>query len=310
MTTVDPQAGAMHEAMTAAPPFDQLGVQATRDIVANFAAPPAPVDGRLVVRDQLAGGTPVRVYRHVDRAVRPTIIFIHGGGWVFGDLDGADPICQALAVAGEVTVVSVGYRLSPEAQFPLPLDDCLTALRWVVEQAEDFDPARVCLAGESSGGQLAAATALRARDLDIPVAFQLLVNPVIDPSLSSLSWRELGDQWMPPRSQMSWMWDLYTGNSEVRERDPLVNLALEQDLSGLPPTLILTSEYDPLRDEGEQYGQRLAQAGVPTQVRRLAGQIHAVFGLIGAVDACLQALHDAVATVVKDIGARQRESAP
>jgi acetyl esterase len=307
---IDPQAKAVHDLMNDGRPLDRVGVEGARLLSAQFTPPPPSPDERLVIADRQLANVPVRVYRPAGQTESATLVYLHSGGWVMGDLDNTDPICRALALAGDIAVISVDYRLSPEAQYPLPLDDCVNVLRWVGEEGIDdgFDPARVCVAGESSGGQLAAATCLRARNLGLPVAFQLLVNPAIDPGMDSRSWQELGGDWLPVASQMSWMWDLYAGSSAVREREPLVNLALEQDLAGLPPTLILTSEYDPLRDEGEQYGQRLAQAGVPTELRRLAGQVHAAFTWAGTVNACRTALHEAVATVVKHLGPGSRQN--
>jgi acetyl esterase len=222
------------------------------------------------------------------------VVFIHGGGWVLGTVDGCDWVCRRLALTAGVAVVSVDYRLSPEAVYPAALEDCVTVLRNVgrLSATFDLDGSAVCVAGESSGGQLAAATCIRARDLGIAVRAQLLVCPVIDPAMDTASWHELGRDHLPVREQMSWMWDLYSGSPEVREGDPLVNLAAQDDLSGLPETIILTSEYDPLRDEAEEYGRRLQKAGVPTDVRRQAGQVHTVFGLARAVTACEKALDE------------------
>lgn len=300
---IDPQAKAVHDVMTAGPPLDQLGVEGARAWGAQRNVPVDPPDERLAIVDQPVDGVPVRTYRLLGRGVAPVVVFVHGGGWVLGDLDGVDATCRALALAGDVAVVSVGYRLAPEAQYPLPLDDCVTVLRWVVSvgAAEGFDVDRVCVSGESSGGQLAAATCLRARAEGLPVSFQLLVCPVIDPAMDTDSWRQFGSDWLPVSSQMSWMWDLYAGSRDVRVGEPLVNLAAVGDLSGLPPTLILTAEYDPLRDEGEQYGRRLSAAGVTAEVRRIPGQVHTVFGLARTVDACRDALHQAAQDVGKQL---------
>jgi acetyl esterase len=219
-------------------------------------------------------------------------VFVHGGGWVLGTLDGCDWVCRRLALTARAVVVSVDYRLAPEAAFPAHLDDCVVVLLQVSERAAELglDSAAIGVAGESSGGQLAAATCLRARELGIPVKAQLLVCPVIDPAMDTASWHELGLDHLPVREQMSWMWDLYAGSSQVRSDEPLVNLPAQDDLGALPETIILTSEYDPLRDEAEEYGRRLEKAGVPTDVRRQAGQVHTVFGLARAVIACEEAL--------------------
>jgi acetyl esterase len=293
MGMIDPQAKAVHDFMTEGPSLDQRGVDGAREWAAGLAISPDPADERLVIEDRRIAGVGVRVYRPGAQQELPVLMFIHGGGWVLGDLDGVDFTSRELALAAGACVVSVDYRLSPEAVFPAPLEDCVGVLEELVENgpaAVGFAAGAICVAGESSGGQLAAATCLRAAELGLRVDLQLLVCPVIDPSMDSASWQEFGGELLPVARQMSWMWDLYAGSREVRDGEPLVNLALDRDLAGLPETLILTSEYDPLRDEGEKYGARLEEAGVPTEVRRLPGQVHAVFGLARAVDACREVL--------------------
>jgi acetyl esterase len=292
---IDPQAKAVHDVMTSGPSLDQRGVDGARAWSEEMAAPPGGPDPRLDIEDRDARGVGVRVYRPVETSRLPVILFIHGGGWVLGNLESADFACRELAAASGVVVVSVDYRLSPEVQYPGPLEDCVTALRWVVEDGDElgFDGDAICVAGESSGGHLAASTVLSARDQGLPVALQLLVNPVIDPGMDTASWREFGDDMLPVSRQMSWMWDLYAGSPAVRSEEPLVNLTLERDLGGLPETVIITSEYDPLRDEAEEYGRRLQGAGVTTRIDRLPGQVHAVFGFSRAVDACAATLRSA-----------------
>lgn len=299
---MDPQAKAAHDFMTTGPSLDQRGVDGARAWAVEVGAPPDPPDPRLDIADRELGGVGARVYRPAGKTKLPAIVFIHGGGWVLGNLDSADHACRELALAADAAVVSVDYRLSPEAVYPAALEDCVAVLRGIVDNAQsvELEPNAVCVAGESSGGQLAAATCLRAVELGVPVELQLLVCPVIDPGMDTASWREFGAHYLPVARQMSWMWDLYAGSTDVRERDPLVNLALERDLSGLPDTIVLTAEYDPLRDEGEHYTRRLEQAGIDAEVRRLPGQVHAVFGLAKAVDACAAALRE----TGEDVGRR------
>ena len=297
---IDPQAQAVLDMLLATPPLDQVGVDSARELAAKFAPPKTAAPPGVSVSDDVVAGVPVRVYRpRPEPNNSPVIVYIHSGGWIIGNLDGADRTCLELASSSGLSVVSVDYRLSPEAQYPLPLDDCISVLKWIYEEGAHvgFDPQRICVAGESSGGNLAAASCIRAQQLAIPVAFQLLVCPVIDSAMDSDSWSQLGAVLWPPSSQLSWMWDLYAGTTDTRANDPLVNLSRLTGALRLPPTLILTAEYDPLRDEAEQYGRRLADQGIPTEVRRIPGQIHGFFGLLEAVDSSRVALHDAAKTV-------------
>lgn len=303
---IDPQAKSVHDQITAGPSLDQRGVDGAREWAAERAVPPDPPDSRLEITDAELAGVGVRVYRPTGQAGLPVVMFIHGGGWILGNLDGVDHTCRELALASGAGVVSVDYRLAPEAVYPTALDDCVGVLRDLGDgggAAVGLEVEAICVAGESSGGQLAAATCLRAAELGLRVDLQLLVCPVIDPRMDTASWREFGDELLPVARQMSWMWDLYAGSQEARETEPLLNLTLDRDLGDLPPTLVLTSEYDPLRDEGELYGASLERAGVPTEVRRLPGQVHAVFGMARAVDRCGETLRE----VGEEVGTKLRK---
>ena len=315
---IDPQAAAVLELMTSGPPLNRLGVDGARQWSARVGRSPGPPNPALDVREATvpaaglgaaglgaAGPVPVRVYRRTDVAQAPVVIFLHGGGWILGSLDSADDTCQHFALASGCTVVSVDYRLAPEHVFPAALEDSLAVVSWVA--AGGLHPDRpapaICVAGESSGGQLAASTCLAARDAGLgPVALQLLVCPVIDARMGTASWRELGDRYLPCAEQMSWMWDLYAGAPEVRHQ-PLVSVGEAPDLRGLPPALILTAEFDPLRDEAEQYGERLREAGVAARLRRCDGQVHTVFGCAPAVDRCRQILDETAHDVARALGA-------
>jgi len=326
---IDPQAAAVLELMTSGPPLNRLGVDGARQWSARVGRSPGPPDPALDVREATvpaaglgaaglgaAGPVPVRVYRRTDVAQPPVVIFLHGGGWILGSLDSADDTCQHFALASGCTVVSVDYRLAPEHVFPAALEDSLAVVRWVAAGGADTGgtggtggtdndrpPPAICVAGESSGGQLAASTCLAARDAGIgPIALQLLVCPVIDARMGTPSWRELGDRYLPCAEQMSWMWDLYAGAPEARHQ-PLVSVAEAPDLRGLPPALILTAEFDPLRDEAEQYGERLREAGVAARLRRCDGQVHTVFGCAPAVDRCRQILDETAHDVARALGA-------
>jgi acetyl esterase len=310
---IDPQAAAVLELMTSGPPLNRLGVDGARQWSARVGRSPGPPDPALDVREATvpaaglgaAGPVPVRVYRRTDVAQPPVVIFLHGGGWILGSLDSADDTCQHFALASGCTVVSVDYRLAPEHVFPAALEDSLAVVRWVAAGGlhPDRPPPVICVAGESSGGQLAASTCLAARDAGIgPIALQLLVCPVVDARMGTPSWRELGDRYLPCAEQMSWMWDLYAGAPEARHQ-PLVSVAEAPDLRGLPPALILTAEFDPLRDEAEQYGERLREAGVAARLRRCDGQVHTVFGCAPAVDRCRQILDETAHDVARALGA-------
>jgi acetyl esterase len=316
---MDPQAAAVLELMTSGPPLNRLGVAGARQWSARVGRSPGPPDLALDVREATvpaaggpaaAGPVPVRVYRRADVAQPPVVIFLHGGGWILGSLDSADDTCQHFALASGCTVVSVDYRLAPEHVFPAALEDSLAVVSWVAAGGADTDgtdsdrpPPVICVAGESSGGQLAASTCLAARDAGIgPIALQLLVCPVIDARMGTASWRELGDRYLPCAEQMSWMWDLYAGAPEARHQ-PLVSVGEAPDLHGLPPALILTAEFDPLRDEAEQYGERLREAGVAARLRRCEGQVHTVFGCAPAVDRCRQILDETAHDVARALSA-------
>jgi acetyl esterase len=237
------------------------------------------------------GDLPVRIYRPTADEGAPAAVFFHGGGWVIGSIASHDAFCTALAARSGVVVVSVGYRLSPEAAFPEPLEDCLAATRWVADHADELgiDPTRLAVAGDSAGGNLAAAVALRARDGGGPaLAFQALVYPVVDHSFSQPSYQENGEGYFLTAEAMRWFSAHYLGGAEPT--DPLAAPLHHADLAGLPPALVVTAEYDPLRDEGEAYAAALAAAGVPTEVRRYDGMVHGFVAMHAALAAGDEAL--------------------
>ena len=308
---VDPQVQVLLEALAAAgtPPLHTLSPPEARAAYAALAQARTGTGDAAVTEDLVVptptGDVPVRLYRPEGAAApAPVCLFFHGGGWVIGSVDTHDALCTALADRSGVVVVSVEYRLSPESPFPEPLDDCVAALRWVVDNAGDLgvDPARVAVAGDSAGGNLAAAVAIRARDEGGPaLAFQLLLYPVVDHSFSQPSYVENAEGYFLTADAMRWFSAHYLGGADPT--DPLAAPLHAPDLSGLPPALVLTGEYDPLRDEGEAYGARLQEAGVPTTVERHDGMVHgfvSMFALIErgatALDRSAAALRDALAT--------------
>jgi acetyl esterase len=251
------------------------------ELVAGLRALPAAVIDKFPVAEVWdfpagEGGTPLRGYRPAVEGPLPVLIYFHGGGWVFGDLETHDAPCRALANAGRCLVVSVDYGLAPEHAFPGPANECIAVTRWVVENAASFggDPSRVAVAGASSGGNLAAAVTLQAAIDGTPsLAAQALFYPALDATTSLPSHTENASGFNLSAREMAFYWDCYHQGA-VDVRTPLLSPLHAEDLSGLPPTIIHTAELDVLRDEGEAFGARLAEAGVPTVVRRYDGQIH------------------------------------
>ena len=230
--------------------------------------------------DGADGPLPARLYRPEGVSGGPVIVFFHGGGWVIGSLDSHDNTAGRMAAESGCTVVSVEYRLAPETKFPAPLEDCYAATAWVAAHAAelDVDPSRLAIAGDSAGGNLAASLALLARERGGPaITFQLLIYPVTDLTLAYPSWEENGEPgWILSTRDMRWMIDHYT--SGVDDVDWRAAPITADDLSGLPPALVVTAELDPLRDEGEAYADRLRDAGVPVDVVRGTGMCHGFYG--------------------------------
>jgi acetyl esterase len=217
---------------------------------------------------------------------------------VIGDLDTGDSSMRALCNQAGAVIVSVDYRLAPEHPFPAPADDCFAATRWVADHAGDLsiDPLRVAVGGDSAGGNLAAATTLRCRDEGGPaLAFQLLVYPVTDCTLTQPSHVENGEGYLLTHASMVWFVDHYLGDADAKE--PIASPLHADDLGGLPPALVFTAEFDPLRDEGEAYAARLREAGVRVDHVRVDGQIHGFWGLLGVFDDTAVAIDRAAAAM-------------
>jgi acetyl esterase len=243
------------------------------------------VDDRLIPGAE--GDIPARVYTPhaaVGRA-HGVLVWLHGGGWVIGDLDTADATCRALANRAGCVVVSVDYRLAPEHPAPAALEDCMTALAWTVENFEllGVDASKVAIGGDSAGGNLAALVCQRVRaEFGPDIDFQLLVYPVTDLTLSHPSIEENAEGYFLTKASMEWFVQHYLGDADPK--DPSVSPLHADDLTGLPPALVITAEMDPLRDEGDAYAVRLREAGVPTELLRYAGQIHGFVGMATMLD--------------------------
>jgi acetyl esterase len=294
---VDPQVQTMLDAMAqmGGPPISELSPTEARAMYRALSALEQGeeiqrVDDRLVPTAD--GDLAVRVYTPEDAVGtnRGVLLWFHGGGWVLGDLDTADTTCRALANRAGAVVVSVDYRLAPEHPAPAALEDCLAALTWTVENAEllGVDVSKVAVGGDSAGGNLAALVCQRVRDEFGPdIDFQLLVYPVTDLTLGHPSIDENAEGYFLTKATMEWFVSCYLGDREPKDASVSPLFA---DLSGLPRALVITAEYDPLRDEGEAYATRLQEAGVSTEHRRYDGQIHGFVGMATMLDGGRHAL--------------------
>jgi len=250
--------------------------------------------------DGPAGAIPVRIYRP-SAAPAPVHVHFHGGGWVIGDLDTHDRDCREICVGADCIVVAVDYRLAPEHIFPAAPEDCYASLCWATANLDSLGASRgpVSVGGDSAGGNLAAAVALMARDRNGPaIAMQLLIYPVTDATMESASYRDNADGYLLSRTMMSWFWDHYCPDLALRT-DPLASPITAEDLSGLPPALVMTAEFDPLRDEGEAYAERLIAAGVEVEVRRFDGLVHGFFSQAGMIEAAREGVDLAVKALRK-----------
>ena len=255
------------------------------------------VDGDLKV--------PVRVYRPSEERPRPAVVFVHGGGWVLGSIDLVDPQCRHLANQVGCVVVNVGYRLAPEDPYPAAVDDTVAAVRWVVSNAEALgvNPDRIAIVGESAGGNIAAATALRLRDEGGPaLAQQVLLYAALDDDFSRPSMVENGAELGLSADAMRWFWDQYAPPGAVDRSHRYVAplRAMPEDLRGVAPATVVTAGFDPLCDEGDDYATLLAEAGVEVVHLRYPGMIH---GFVAMAESFTlgAAGRDAVAAILHDV---------
>ncbi|MGH7788401.1 MAG: alpha/beta hydrolase [Candidatus Binatia bacterium] len=244
------------------------------------------------------GDIPVRVYQPKGSGL-PVLVYFHGGGWVLGGLETHDGVCRSLAAGAGCAVVSVDYRLAPEHKFPAAAEDCYAATQWVAAHAAEIgaDAKRLAVGGDSAGGNLAAVVAQMARDRQGPsVIFQLLVYPATDAAFDTPSYHENAEGYLLTTQDMRWFWNHYL-NSPADAENPIASPLRARSLAGLPPALVITAEFDPLRDEGELYGRRLDDAGVHTKVSRYDGMIHGFFGMGMLIDKAKAAVQEAVGTL-------------
>lgn len=270
---------------------------------ANYLRAPKPTGDELArVEDRMipgpAGTIAIRIYADSTATDLPTIAFFHGGGWVLSSIEGHDSLARRLAARTGALVVSVEYRLAPDHPFPAPHDDCWAATAWLAEHAPSIggDPTRLSVAGDSAGGNLAAGVALRARDEGLPLTYQLLIYPCIDDRQTRPSMVDNASGYFLSAVDMAWFWDQYVP-AEHRD-NPYAVPGRATDLTGLAPAHVQTAEYDPLRDEGEEWADRLNAAGVNSTVTRFDGAVHGFVARWEQMTGALVA-HDEYATVVK-----------
>lgn len=225
------------------------------------------------------GEITLRLYTPEGKGPFPVLVYYHGGGWALGDLEVIDPILRSVTNATNSLVVSVDYRLSPEYKFPIPVEDCYTATKWVEDNIASYngDPRFIAVAGDSAGGNLAAVVPLMAKERGGPnIGLQILLYPVTDFSFDTQSYIDNGKDHYLETTAMYWFAEQYL-NDENEKSNPFAAPLQAKDLSGLPQALVITAEYDVLRDEGEAYAKRLAAAGVQVEHTRYDGQIHGFF---------------------------------
>ncbi len=294
LTLLDDLGGANLETMTpgeARAAYALLGVSQAEDL-----ADVASVD-----EGEIAG-VPCRIVVPHGAGPFPVLVWLHGGGWVIGSAELSLPTARALASGAGCVVVSVDYRLAPEHSFPAAPDDCAAVARWVLAHAADLgcDPERVAIGGDSAGGNLSAVVAMEVPGL----VHQLLVYPATDLTMSHPSVEENGEGYLLTRAAMDWFADQYLGDSDPK--DPRVS-PLFADVAALacvPPAHVVTAEYDPLRDEGEAYADRLRDAGVKVTGTRYDGQIHGFFSMAAMMPAAAEALEEAAAVLRDAFGSR------
>jgi acetyl esterase len=279
-----------------------------RTLMVDFRNPAQLAAVRAVTDATVAGSVPARIYRpDVDGPV-PTIVFFHGGGFVIGDLDTHEGVCRLLCRDVGAVVVSVDYRLAPEHRFPAAVEDSYAVVQWVVGHPDDFggDATRIAVGGDSAGGNLAAVCAQLAQADDLPLAAQLLVYPAVDMLNDNYPSRtDNADGYFLTLADMHWFAEQYTGlagsepEARVLAADPRLSPLLAKSLEGLPPAVIVTAAYDPLRDEGDAYAEALERAGVRVVHKQYPSLIHGFYGM--------EALSPAVAAASTWINATFKE---
>ncbi|HUT92729.1 MAG TPA: alpha/beta hydrolase [Thermoguttaceae bacterium] len=282
---IDPQVRAFLDELDklGLPPLHELPPSKARAMTAADADAFGPPERVAETHDRTIPGPngeiPIRIYVPDGDGPFPVFVYFHGGGWVIGSIATHDSTCRQIANAAGSMVVSVDYRLAPEHKYPAAADDAYAATEWVFNRAEHLgaDPRRVAVGGDSAGGNLAAAVCLMARDrASFRPVLQALIYPIVDYNLNTPSYLENAEGYVLTRATMEWFWECYLEREEDGS-NPYASPLRAEDLSGLPAALVITAEYDPLRDEGEAYAARLRDAGVPVTQTRYDGMVHAFF---------------------------------
>ena len=295
--TLDPQVKLVLEQLAAAgaPPLETLSPEQARKA---FTLPRSEVESVGKVANRTIPGPamdiPVRVYYPKEsQTTYPALVYYHGGGWVVGNIESHDDVCRALTNLANCVTISVDYRLAPEHKFPAAVEDSYAAVQYIYDHAEDFqiDRSRIAVGGDSAGGNLAAVVSNLAKDRNAPsICFQLLIYPSTNvggkPTVSML---ENAEGYFLTKGTMEWFRKCYLNNEEDK-LNPLLSPILYEDFSGLPPALVITAEYDPLRDEGEDYAKKLVEAGIEVETVRYNGAIHGFVSMSAVIDLGKEAL--------------------
>lgn len=286
--------------------FDGMTPEELRERMA-MTAMPSPIELASIVDRTIpgpAGAIPVRIYRPSNEDGLPVTVFFHGGGWVIGDLESHDHCCRTIASKAECVVIAVDYRLAPEAKFPAAIDDAWAATEWVATHGDELnvDVSRLAVAGDSAGGNLAAVVANISRDHEhVEVIYQALIYPVTDGSCDRPSMTANAEGYMLTRTAMDFFHEHYVVTIEDVD-DPRYSPILS-DLAGAPSAVVVTAEFDPLRDQGNAYAAKLTEAGSAVDHVEYAGMFHGFFSMDAAIDVATEA-QDQVALALKGAFAR------
>jgi acetyl esterase/lipase len=303
---VDPQVQEVLDQMATLgfPGFAALDVATARALISAMERPPgepvAHADDRSVPGP--AGDIPVRLYRPSDETT-PLVVYFHGGGWTIGDLETHDGLCRDIANRSGFAVLAVDYRMGPEHKFPAAVEDAWAVTRWASEHGAELgvDASRLAVAGDSAGGNLAAVVSILARDEGGPaIGHQVLIYPVTDLRRDWPSYHENGEGYFLEVKDMEWFEAQYVRS--LADRDDWRMSPAAADLTGVAPAFVLTAEYDPLRDQGEAYGEQLRAAGVPVRIVRYPGMIHGFVGM-QVLDAARQAVAEIATELRSALGA-------
>lgn len=304
--SLDPQAQFVLDQLKTlgVPPLETLSPEEARNWTKNLkllAGTPEKVSEVLnQTIEGPRGDIPIRIYIPEGDGPFPALVFYHGGGWVIGDLDIVDVPCRRIANQANCIVISVDYRLAPEHKFPAAVDDAYAAVKWAATEAKKtlpIDPNKIAVGGDSAGGNLATVVSLIARDEGSPsIVQQILLYPVTHYSFDTQSYQENADGYFLTKAMMKWFWNHYL-EKEEDGKHPYASPLLAENLEGLPPALVITAGFDPLRDEGEAYAKRLQEAGVPVELTRYESMIHGFCWMPGIISQGKQALDEAAETL-------------